>query len=803
MDTDGVGWFMLRLANPSAALAESDWHGVLMSENAASNCWSKCDDDAAMFYQGAVETSPPWVTTSATVGVVPLPETPGGNSDTTWALKYARPDTGAVYTREQMDALRSQVDQLSSTSRIVATTADDDNSVDSDLSSGHEVYVYDSDGVEMLLTPGQDGNCGASNTIENSRTGFRLWATAVGESNVAGDVKGLSEPLGSLPGNFALPTHVRLAVRSGGGCSFGYEQRTILAKPGKEWVPEVTAAYCSHPDISASATCSVYGSTCYKADLGTVDPAATCAAQDTDCVFVADNPSTDVNEARCNPPACSDAVLDGDDAANEAACIAVSVDCRYLTAAAACQAQNEWTHAKNTGECSTAELNALGPDACRATNSWDTATSTCSNTFDSATSCKSPNTWIEPVWRAYCDVNEGGARAATLTCSSPNDSRVSACGNGFYKVPGTDDDPNTAEVDETTPDTCAPNRCAMVAEAELATLGYAAQNPDGTTVPDLGALTCANGFRLTLIASVATAVCSTDGGQFLFEGCVADPDGSPSPTPEDAAPPAPPARTCPDVDNAAHDAMYECDGELTRVSACSTGFFKVVGNSESSDACTSCTAVDNARLTSTSCGLAAIGDNSASNSKTVSLPGQYICPDAVDRESWYGDEVWDDSFMIMQDRTAGTVTATRTDSDGGWSMNLRFACCEPALSCSSELDSRVTDCALGFKKIAGVADDPETLDVDETTHDTCVPSNCVATTAPNIAALGYTASGVLGATTVADLGTIECASGYRLADPEIAAFASCPVADAQFVFAGCVEITCTNSSPEFLQGFQM
>jgi hypothetical protein len=524
MDTEGGGWFMLTLANPNSdELPAADWHGVMMMEQSSDNCWAKCDDDAAQFYQGAVETTP-WVD-DGTVGVLPLKGMNSQFSDTTWDVKYARPDTGAIYSREQMDALRTQVAQLSSGSRIVATTADDDGSADDELTGGHEVYAYDADGVEMLLTPGEDGNCGSSSPdgqVENSRTGVRLWATAAHQSVIGGDVSGLSGPLPDLPGNFALPAHVRLAVRTGGGCSFGFEQRTILARPGKEWVPAVTAAYCSHPDVTAAATCSVLqtavagaaGSTCYQADLGSADPAAACAAQDTDCVFVADNPATDANEARCNPPACEGAVLDGDDAANQAACTAVSADCQYLSAQSACEAQNTWTDAKESGSCSNAELTTLGASVCRATNSWDADASACSNDYDSAASCVSPNTWVPPVWRSFCEVADDGQREATLTCSSPEDSRISSCANGFYRVPGTDDDPLTADTDETTADACEPNRCTAMSETDLATAGYTAASPDGVTVPGLGALACASGFRLTLIASAATAACPSDGGSF-------------------------------------------------------------------------------------------------------------------------------------------------------------------------------------------------------------------------------------------------------------------------------------------------
>ena len=97
METEGGGWTMLTLAN-SAGL--TTWHGVLMAQHSASNGWGKCtDDDAAMFFEGVGEDS----VEAAAVGY----------DDNTFELRYARPDTGEVYTTEQMDALRTQSTQLS------------------------------------------------------------------------------------------------------------------------------------------------------------------------------------------------------------------------------------------------------------------------------------------------------------------------------------------------------------------------------------------------------------------------------------------------------------------------------------------------------------------------------------------------------------------------------------------------------------------------------------------------------------------------------------------------------------------
>eukprot|EP01046_Picozoa_sp_COSAG06_P000498 COSAG06_NODE_14_length_35011_cov_20.984132_1_plen_3931_part_10 len=845
MDTEGGGWFKLVLAYPGQS-PPSEWEGVLMAE--ASSPWAKCDDDAAQFYDGAEQTTPFVTLGMGNVGIRPI----AGEGDTTFELRYARPDTGQAYTKQQMEALRTQVDKLSTASRIVATTADDNGAVDEDLAHGHEVFAYDADGVEMLLTPGEDGDCGGSDGLENSRTGFRLWTTAAHQSSISGDVTGLPGPLPDLPGSFALPTHVRLVVRDEGGCSFGYEHRHILVKPGNEWVPAVTAAHCGHPDVTTN-TCSLYGSTCYLADLESADPQAACVAQDADCVYIADDPDTDTSEARCNPPACSDAVLGGDDVA-EAACTAVSADCRYLTTEAACTTQNSWTDAVDSGSCwrmvaghnicpgsgdisnfaaesvddcheacyGTAgctayvlntdgtcylkscttpvvehpgstlgiltALTPLGGDACREVNSWDADTSTCSNSFESAATCVDPNIWVPPVWRSYCEIDAGGERAASLTCSTTANSRITSCANGYYKVAGDEDDPDT-EANEETADSCAPNACITVGETDLATAGYIAEAADAATVLGLGTVRCASGFRLSAAASAATATCTADGGSFAFRGCV---QGAPDPESEDQSGGEAASRACPDVDNAAHDAMYECDGQFSRISACARGLFKVAGDGTSSDTCTACTPVDNARATSTSCVLAVIG-SSGSSSKTGSLPGQYACPEVVDRDVWTSDTDVGDTFAISQDTAGGSVTATRTDQDAGWGWDLRFACCEPVLSCTGADNTRVSACATGYTLIEGA----------EGELDQCLPSTCGETTVENIAAAGYTATDVAGATTAPDLGTIACASEYRLADPSIAAAVSCPVADGQFSFFGCELITCENSNPDFLASFDL
>ena len=109
-------------------------------------------------------------------------------------LRYARPDTGA-YSAEQMDALRTQSTLLSSTSRAVFTTSDDDEAND------HEVWAYDATGAEMLLTPDRmEIATKAPRHLSGS-------GPALDRSSTAGDVDGLTEPLPTLPGS--LPAEAR------------------------------------------------------------------------------------------------------------------------------------------------------------------------------------------------------------------------------------------------------------------------------------------------------------------------------------------------------------------------------------------------------------------------------------------------------------------------------------------------------------------------------------------------------------------------------------------------------------------
>jgi len=56
----------------------------------------------------------------------------------------------------------------------------------------------------------------------------------------------------------------------------------------------------------------------------------------------------------------------------------------------------------------------------------------------------------------------------------------------------------------------------------------------------------------------------------------------------------------------------------------------------------------------------------------VSAAAGFSCPSEASRESWVGPEKWGDRFAISQSGTR--LTVRRTDSRGGWGMNLKITC---------------------------------------------------------------------------------------------------------------------------------
>jgi hypothetical protein len=210
MSVDGGGWIQLSLA---------DSQSLLMAENAVDNPWTKCADNSAKHFAGIAQTE-----------VIADVE---GNGDHVFALSYLNPLTEEVYSEAQIAALRSVIDELSTTTRMVAVTADDDaGDWQTTMTAGHEVYIRGASMSLVLLTPGEDGDCGggAGNyPLGGSESGFYLWHSTAAGSATDGTTTGA----GSLPGlgiGDLLPVEVQLSVHSGGGVAFGWEKPIFLVR---------------------------------------------------------------------------------------------------------------------------------------------------------------------------------------------------------------------------------------------------------------------------------------------------------------------------------------------------------------------------------------------------------------------------------------------------------------------------------------------------------------------------------------------------------------------------------------------
>ena len=218
MDTDGGGWMKITLAN-NFGLDTADWWGILMVEkDHESDPWRKCADDAAAYYPGITQHY-----------VKPALQAGSGSINKRFPLAYARPDTGKVYTRQQMRQLRLVAQELSPTTRIVATSADDDylDYTKTPETAGHEVYAFNEFGGSVLLTVGSDGDCGGNTGCTEAnkakcddlegKTGFRLWSTNASLSVLDMEVplKGGTVEVGALPAAFTLPFEVGFIVGAG------------------------------------------------------------------------------------------------------------------------------------------------------------------------------------------------------------------------------------------------------------------------------------------------------------------------------------------------------------------------------------------------------------------------------------------------------------------------------------------------------------------------------------------------------------------------------------------------------------
>jgi len=209
----GAGWIALSISN-------SD--GVVIGEYSTYNPWHKCADDGAEhFHWLAGETAAPADYSPATTFIQDVP------------LGYRNPGAGTIYSASQMAALRALVSELSSTTRMVAVTGDDDyGNYQAGGGHGHEVYVMGGSGDWKLLTPGTNGECGGGTIWPQfgSESAFYLWATDASACETDGHTGLGGGALGGLPATDILPFQVRLAVQTGGGVAFGWEEKEFLVR---------------------------------------------------------------------------------------------------------------------------------------------------------------------------------------------------------------------------------------------------------------------------------------------------------------------------------------------------------------------------------------------------------------------------------------------------------------------------------------------------------------------------------------------------------------------------------------------
>ena len=209
----GAGWIALSITN-------SD--GVVIGEHSTYNPWHKCaDDGAAHFHWLAGETAAPADYSPATTFIQDV------------ALGYRNPGAGTIYSASQTAAIRGLVAELSSTTRMVAVTGDDDyGNYQAGGGHGHEVYVMGSSGEWKLLTPGTNGECGGGTIWPQfgSESAFYLWATDASACETDGHTGLGGGALGGLPAGDILPFQVRLTVQTGGGVAFGWEEKEFLVR---------------------------------------------------------------------------------------------------------------------------------------------------------------------------------------------------------------------------------------------------------------------------------------------------------------------------------------------------------------------------------------------------------------------------------------------------------------------------------------------------------------------------------------------------------------------------------------------
>jgi len=210
MTTDGGGWMRLSL---------DDSDSVLVLTSSLDNPWLKCADSAVEHYDHLDDEEA-------------VEQDYEGGGQQSIEPEFRDVVTDSVLASRAVEALRPLIAELHPSTRMVATTADDDGHSWQDGSgSGMEVYVVGTDGEWILLTPGTNGECGGGDwPAADSETAFYVWSTTPGGSETHGDVGEDPVAIGPLPAAALLPRTIHMALYTGGGVSFGWETEIFLVR---------------------------------------------------------------------------------------------------------------------------------------------------------------------------------------------------------------------------------------------------------------------------------------------------------------------------------------------------------------------------------------------------------------------------------------------------------------------------------------------------------------------------------------------------------------------------------------------
>jgi len=197
MNENGAGWIKLSMSN-----AGSD--NVWSASYSGSNNIYKCGVDEAKYYNGRTSIGEDWVP---------------GATDVTNTYNVDYNTAGSTLTEAQESAIRDIVTRLSSTTRSVGFTCDDDGGSAND----HDAYLRDESEAEWNS---QDGYVDGSNyegwwlhDVNSASNYFETSNTFSGQNTNRALLRG-----------HIIPAEIKLEIGSGGGTAWGYEKNYFLVK---------------------------------------------------------------------------------------------------------------------------------------------------------------------------------------------------------------------------------------------------------------------------------------------------------------------------------------------------------------------------------------------------------------------------------------------------------------------------------------------------------------------------------------------------------------------------------------------